>query len=99
MVDKKIVWDEDAKQEFRKHIKRIKIDSIQNAEEVRKTIINKVSKIIGHETKHTIDKYKTNNDGKYRALEIYHIRIAYYIGDKEIRIVRFRSTHQEPLEY
>ncbi|HOU46717.1 MAG TPA: hypothetical protein PLL99_02870 [Chitinophagales bacterium] len=99
MVSKKMVWDEEAKKEFRKHIKRIKLDSIQNAEKLRHTIIEKVSKIADHETKHTIDKFKQNNDGKYRAFEIYHIRIAYYIDEKEIRIVRFRSTHQEPLKY
>ncbi|MCB9033004.1 MAG: type II toxin-antitoxin system RelE/ParE family toxin [Chitinophagales bacterium] len=99
MVKKKLVWDEEQRNEFKKQIKHIKKDSIQNAELVRKSIIEKVNEIPIQEERYPRDKYKQNNDGSYRAFELHHIRIAYYIGKEEIRIIRVRSTHQEPKNY
>ena len=45
------------------------------------------------------DKLKTNNDGSYRAFELYRYRIAYRFIEKEIRIFRVRHTSREPKEY
>ena len=45
------------------------------------------------------DKYKKNNKGNYRAYEIYRHRISYRIAQKNIYIVRLRSTDQNPKEY
>ena len=46
-----------------------------------------------------LDKYKKNNDGTYRYFEIYRYRIAFRIYKTYIRILRVRSTDQEPLVY
>jgi|JI6StandDraft_1071083.scaffolds.fasta_scaffold12807_6 hypothetical protein len=46
-----------------------------------------------------LDKYKKKNDSNFRAYELYHIRIAYYVELNAIRIIRIRSTYQEPLEH
>jgi plasmid stabilization system protein ParE len=48
---------------------------------------------------HAPDKYRLNNDGSFRAYEIHQYRIAYFIGEDHIRIVRMRHTSQEPQEY
>jgi hypothetical protein len=44
---------------------------------------------------HPPDKYRKNNDGSFRAYEIYRYRIT----DKEIIVVCIRDTSMEPGEY
>ncbi|WP_425474793.1 type II toxin-antitoxin system RelE/ParE family toxin [Niabella insulamsoli] len=48
---------------------------------------------------HALDKYRKQNDGSFRAYEIYHYRIAYHVTDKEIIILRVRHTSMEPKDY
>ena len=45
------------------------------------------------------DKYKLNNNGLYRAFELHHLRITYYITPDKIRILRVRHTSREPKNY
>ncbi|MBS1566856.1 MAG: type II toxin-antitoxin system RelE/ParE family toxin, partial [Bacteroidetes bacterium] len=45
------------------------------------------------------DKYKTNNDGSYRAFEKHRYRIVYRFGNNIIRVLRVRHTSREPLNY
>jgi len=49
--------------------------------------------------KYPLDKFKTNNDGTWRAFEKYHYRISYRILENQIRIVRVRHTSKSPLTY
>lgn len=49
--------------------------------------------------KYNPDKYKTKNDGSFRAFEMYHYRISYRYKGSEIRIVRIRHTKMNPLTY
>jgi hypothetical protein len=51
----------------------------QNAVKVRQTIINSILSLPENPEKYPLDKYKTNNDGTWRAFEIYHYRIWYRI--------------------
>ena len=44
-----------------------------------------------------IDKFKTNNNGTYRAYEVYSYRISYRVFNTKIRILRVRHTSREPL--
>jgi len=62
-------------------------------------INTEIDTLVNNPLKHPIDKYKKINDGSYCAFEIYHYRIAYKISNKQITILRFRSTHQEPKTY
>jgi len=48
---------------------------------------------------HSPDKYKQNNDGNFRVFELHRYRIAYYVGESEIRILRVRHTSREPRNY
>ncbi|WP_369427811.1 type II toxin-antitoxin system RelE/ParE family toxin [Membranihabitans maritimus] len=52
-----------------------------------------------HPGKYPPDKFKTDNDGSYRAFEKFSYRVAYKIKEKEIAILRIRHVKQEPKEY
>lgn len=99
MVKSIIKWDEEAKKSLLAIIAYIKKDSAQNAENVKQTILKTIREIPLHPERYSPDKFKENNSGNYRAFEIYHIRIAYKTEPNAIKIIRIRSTWQEPLEY
>ena len=99
MANRKISWDTQALQQFNAAIKYIARDSLQGAEKVRKDILKKVDRLQRHPTLHNPDKYKKNNDGNFRAFELYHYRVSYYVSSIEIRILRVRHTGMEPKEY
>lgn len=96
---RKIIWDDEAAKSLRSAIKYIRIDSPQNAEKVKIVIKAVVKELAAKPERYPKDKYKANNNGEYRAFEIYSYRIAYFISDNEIRIIRVRHTSQEPLDY
>ena len=96
MAEMTIVWDTPAKTSFRKQIKYIAQDSIQNAEQVRKEILSAIDLIPAHPEKFAPDKFKINNDDSYRAFEQHNLRIAYFIGIKEIRVLRVRHVKKDP---
>jgi len=94
-----IKWDEEAWLGLQKALEFIKEKSFRNAEKVSDEILKKISTIPEYPTKFGLDKLKNNNDGSYRYFELHHLRIAFRITEKEIKILRIRSTHQEPLSY
>ncbi len=99
MENKRVSWDIQALKQFNKSILYIAEDSIKNAEKVRFAVLEKIAQITIHPEIHPPDKYKTNNDGNYRAFEMHRIRVAYYILPDIIRILRVRHTSREPLPY
>ena len=100
MVKKlRVVWDDSAKKFFKAAIEYIKSDSIQNAQNVRKAILNATRELAENPLIYPTDKYSNNKDGSNRAFELYRFRIAYHISDSEVRIIRMRHTSQEPLDY
>jgi len=99
MANRKITWSKSALKQFEAAINYIAEDSIQNAEKVRKEILEKIEKVTLYPEIHSPDKYKTNNNGSYRAFELHRYRIAYRIKEKEIYIFRVRHTSREPKQY
>lgn len=99
MGNRKITWSKIALKQFEAVINYISEDSIQNAEKVRKEILEKIQNITANPEIYYTDKYKKNNDGSYRAFELHRYRIAYRITEKEIRILRIRHTSREPKDY
>ena len=99
MSNRKIIWSKTALKQFEFAINYIAEDSIQNAEKVRTEILEKIEKLVLNPEMYKADKLKTNNDGSYRAFELYHYRIAYRFIEKEILIFRVRHTGREPKEY
>jgi plasmid stabilization system protein ParE len=99
MKNRKISWDKQAINYFREAIKYIRKDSPQNADKVKKEILEKISELSLRPEIHNPDKYKTNNTGNYRAFELHRFRVGYLVKEDEIIIARIRNTNQEPLEY
>ena len=98
MANKRISWDKLALHQFNIAISHIAKDSIQNAEKVRREVLDRVEDLKMHPERNAPDKYKADTDGSYRACELLLLRIAYHISAGEVRIIRFRSTYQEPLD-
>ena len=94
-----VVWSNSAKAELRKAFEYIALDSLQNAQMVRDTLIDLTIDLTENPEKHPLDKFKKNNDGAWRAFEKYHYRISYRIIKNQIRIVRMRHTSRSPLSY
>lgn len=94
-----ISWDTPAKLSFKKQLKHIAEDSLQNAEHVRLEILSIIESIPDNPEKFPSDRFKINNNGLFRAFEKHSFRIAYFIGVGKIRILRVRHVKQEPKEY
>jgi plasmid stabilization system protein ParE len=99
MANRKISWDSQALQQFNAAINYIVRDSLQGAEKVRQDILKKIDHLQTHPTLYHPDKYKKDNDGNFRAFELHHYRVSYYVSSVEIRILRVRHTGMEPKEY
>jgi len=99
MENKTISWDKVALKQFVSAIEYIARDSSQNAEKVHSEIIEKIEALPSNPEMFPPDKYKSDNDGHYRAFELRHFRIAYYISPEKIRILRVRHTSREPKAY
>jgi plasmid stabilization system protein ParE len=94
-----VLWINSSKTELKKAYDYIALDSIQNAQMVRDTLIDLTIGLSENPEKHPLDKFKKHNDGSWRAFEKYHYRISYRIFENQIRIVRMRHTSKSPLNY
>lgn len=74
-------------------------DSPQNALKILNEIITATEKVIDNPECYNIDKFKTNNDGSYRAFEKNKYRIAYRFKKNIVRVLRIRHTKREPKNY
>src|ERR1700761_5219652 len=100
MSKRKIIWDKQALYYFRDAIHYIREDSPQNADKVKKEILEKINELSTRPEIHNPDKFKLNNTkGNYRAFELHRFRVGYLIKENEIIIARIRNTRQEPLDY
>lgn len=99
MNKRKILWDKETLNYFRDTIQYIRKDSTQNADKVKKQILQKIAELSKQPDIHNPDKFKINNDGSFRAFELHHIWVEYKIKEQEIIITRIRNTYQEPLDY
>lgn len=98
MDKRKILWDKQALNYFRESIRYIRQDSPQNADKVKKEVLEKINELSSRPEIHNLDKYKLDNNGSYRAFE-FRLRVAYLVKENEIIITRIRNTNQEPLGY
>jgi plasmid stabilization system protein ParE len=99
MANRNISWGYQALRQFNKAILYIAEDSLQNAEKVRAEVVGEIEILTVHPEKHPLDKYKIDNDGNYRVFELHRLRVAYFIGNDIIRILRVRHTSREPQNY
>lgn len=94
-----VTIDKEAKRFLREMYNYIRKDSLQNAEMLREELLASIKELIKNPERHNPDKYRIENDGSYRAYEIYKYRITYHISSTEIRVIRIRHTKMNPLEY
>ena len=99
MANRKVKWNAGALKQFDKAIDYIEADSYSNAKSVAWNISQTIEKLTVNPEQFPPDKLKKNNDGRFRAFELHHYRISYFIGKNIIRIVRFRHTSMEPKKY
>ena len=102
MVEKKqrrIIWDDEAKLYLKQAIQYIKQESPQGAETVKRAILEHVAVLKNDALIYESDRFKTNNDGSYRAVTVFSYRITYKITDSQILILRVRHTSQNPIKY
>lgn len=74
----------------------ISLDSPKNAVKVFSDIIKSIEKTVNTPEAYALDKYKIDNDGTFRALEIYKYRLSYRYSDEVIRVLRVRHTKMKP---
>jgi plasmid stabilization system protein ParE len=94
-----VLWNAVARRQVKIIYDYILEQSAQNALKVVNDIMDATGKLATNPERFGLDKYKKDNDGSYRYFELYRYRIAFRIYKTHIRILRVRSTDQEPLEY
>lgn len=94
-----IKWNRKAIKQFEGAIRYIENNSLVDAAKFQLEILNKIDELLASPEKCSPDKYKKNNDGTFRAFEIYHYRISYRFIKDEIRIIRVRHTKMSPSHY
>jgi plasmid stabilization system protein ParE len=93
------VWSKKAAKELNEVYLYIYKDSPQNAKKVRDEIIDYGESLVKNPESHPPDKYRIDNDGSFRAFELYRYRVAYKILEEIVLIVRVRHTSRSPLSY
>jgi plasmid stabilization system protein ParE len=96
---RKITWAKSAIFQFRKSIDYIRLDSPQNAEKVKNSILQKIAAHQSTIIRHRVDKYRRNKDGNFLYFEILKHRISFYSKEDEVIIVRVRHTKMNPKYY
>lgn len=101
MVNKrlKVVLDNVALSQLRAICDYIKKDTPKNSAKVNGDILSNCLALSLHPEKYPLDKYKTDNDGTFRAFEKHHLRIAYCIQPTGITIISVRHARMEPRQY
>ena len=99
MVKRKVIWDTKAYLQLEKEYKYIKKSSVVAANQVRKSIRETTKGLAIHSEIFSLDRFKKNNDGSFRAFEKHSYRVTYKVRETEVLIVRVRHTSREPLEY
>ncbi len=94
-----VIWTETSRQQLHNIYLYLAEDSILQTDRIFDLIVNSTIKLAIHPYRNPPDKYKTDNDGNYRAYELRHFRISYKIIENAIYIIRIRSTYQNPEEY
>lgn len=100
-MGKIVVWSKLALKQVETIHKQLLFDS--KSLNVADKVINKLfvsSDILeNHPEIYALDRFKINNNGTYRAYEVYSYRISYRILANEIRILSVRHTSREPLKH
>ncbi|WP_445710307.1 type II toxin-antitoxin system RelE/ParE family toxin [Flavobacterium sp.] len=99
MVEKVVVWDTLALLELEDIFDYLKDKSFSSAKKDVTSIVDLTEGLSKDYEIYDVDKFKSSNDGSYRALEEYNYRISYRITSNQIRILKVRHTSRNPKLY
>ncbi len=99
MVKPKVFIENQARNQLQRIYNFIKRDSVKNAERIRGEIITSIKELVNNPEQYPFDRFRKNNDGSYRAFEMYKYRITYYISEEKIIVIRIRHTKRDSSEY
>jgi plasmid stabilization system protein ParE len=95
----RLVIDNPAKVHLQEACQYIRKDSVQHAEQVKAGLLASFKELLRHPQKCPLDKYRLNNDGSYRAYELFKYRISYHVTAEQVTILRIRHTKMNPQQY
>jgi plasmid stabilization system protein ParE len=95
----KVVIGNEVKLELRNIIYYIKSESGNTTTKLKTEILDTFKELAKNPERYPLDRFKLDNDGSYRAYEIYHLRMSYQISEFQIRVLRIRHTKRSPLGY
>ena len=90
-------WDSFAFLQLQSIVDYIRLESPGGATRVSAKILSAIKELRDNPGKYPPDKLRQDKDKNFRAFEVYHYRITYYIAKDHIRIIRVRHTGREPL--
>ncbi len=99
MVENKklsVNWTTKAAQSLENHCQRIKEESPQSADRVRKEIFKATNALPAHPRKYQVDEYYPKELGEIRRFFKWSYRIVYEIKENTIDILNVIHTSQEP---
>lgn len=79
-----LVWTAEALNQFEDAIEYIANKSMVSSENFKIEILKKLNELMIQPERYSIDKFKTNNDGSFRALEVLRYRISYQYFSSQI---------------
>ncbi|MEO8960645.1 MAG: type II toxin-antitoxin system RelE/ParE family toxin [Ginsengibacter sp.] len=91
-----IRWIQQAVRQFTDAIKYIEGDSSKNAERFEKEILKKIDELLLQPERYQTNKFKINNDGSYKAFEVFSYRISYRLFLKSNTNHSFEAYQNEP---
>ncbi len=102
MVQKKIkpvVWSRNAEKQYFEIMEDLSERAQEALEKVGNALLDLTTNLAGDYDHHPADRFKSGNDGSYKAALVYSYRISYRITKTQINILRIRHTSREPLGY
>ncbi len=95
-----LVWDKEALNHLKDIYDYLKTgNNLVYAKEVKDTILKTTKELLANPNLYEQDRFKSDNDGSFRAFEKFKYRVAYKITQEQIRILRVRHTSREPIEF
>ncbi len=94
-----LVWDKVALNHLKDIYDYLKTGDKVFAKEVKDTILKTAKELVVNPNLYEQDRFKSDNDGSFRAFVKFKYRVAYKITEDQIRILRVRHTSREPIEY
>ena len=95
-----LVWDKVALNNLKNIFDYLKAENnLVFAKEVKDIILKSTKELLANPNLFEQDRFKSDNDGTYRAFEKFKYRVAYKTTENQIRILRIRHSNREPIEY